>query len=407
MHIVLLGARAEVMDELLDLGHTLTVLYVEWNRGTAERYADRLAHIGFVPDFDVPELAWAVLLHLGVADKVDLVLPCHELAMVTAGFLNRLLGLESAERIDVRTAMAGRDKAFQKSLWTARGVPTARYTTVTTTPLSAAELDTALVGMSAPFVVKPPSGGGSRDVRVCESADDLFEVLTSTPALRHAVVEEMQQGREWHLDGVVVDGRIVRFVVSRYMAPLRETKNGSTLRSVAFPPAAHPDLYATATDFAQRAVDALDGTCGVFHLEVFGEPGSFTAGELGWRPAGVFAPNTSRHTIGVDPWSAHARLLAGEPLREPEPVDGSVYGFACLPVKPGAANGVTQGDIEALPGVVEVLMAVKPGQVMREMITSTTCVALALIRADSIEDCERGIDEAVRLTRELHDRKST
>ena len=402
MHIVLLGARAEVMDELLDLGHTLTVLYVEWNRGMAERYADRLAGIGFVPDFDVPELAWSVLLHLGIADEVDLVIPCHEIAMVTAGFLNRLLGTDTAERIDLRMAMAGRDKAFQKELWTAHGVPTARHATLTTTPGSVEELDKALAGLSAPFVVKPPSQGGSRDVSVQPTVEDLYELLTTTPALRHAVVEEMQHGREWHLDGIVVDGRIEHFMVSRYLAPLRETKNGLTLRSVAYPPARHPELYAIATEFAQRAVDALSGTCGVFHLEVFGEPESFTAGELGWRPAGVFAPNTTLHTIGINPWVAHARLLAGEPLPEPAAVDGSVYGFVCLPVKPGATNGVTKEDIEALPGVVEVLMAVQPGQVMRDMITSTTCVALALIRADSIEACEVGIDEAVRLLSLIH-----
>lgn len=119
MHLVLLGAQTEAIDELADLGHTLTVLYTERNLGLVERSADRIALRGFVPSYDCPELAWSALLHLGVADEVDAVIPLHEMAVVSASVLNRLLGL--AERIDPRTAMAGRDKAFQKSLWSARG----------------------------------------------------------------------------------------------------------------------------------------------------------------------------------------------------------------------------------------------------------------------------------------------
>ncbi|MFI5593241.1 acetyl-CoA carboxylase biotin carboxylase subunit family protein [Amycolatopsis sp. NPDC051758] len=406
MHIVLLGARAEVLAELLDLGHTLTVLHSKGDRRTAEKYANRLANIGYVPDFDIPELAWSVLLHLGETGKVDLVLPCHELAVVTAGFLNNLLGCTATARIDLPTAMAGRDKAHQKSLWVKHGVPTARYATVTSAPRSPAELHEVVAGLSAPFVVKPPSRGGSRDVHVCRHVEELHEVLTSTPALRHAVIEEMQDGREWHLDGAVVDGQVTHLMVSRYLAPLRETKNGSPLRSVAYPVAAHPLLYTTATAFAQRAVSALGGRWGVFHLEVFGEPDEFVAGELAWRPAGVFAPQTAERTIGINPWTAHARLLAGEEPPKPAAAGESVYGFVCLPVKPGAVNGVTRADIEALPGVCDVQMTVQVGQMMGEMLFSTYCVALALIEAGDIASCERRIDEAVRLTHELHDRKS-
>jgi hypothetical protein len=404
MHIVLLTPRPEVIEELHGLGHTLTALYVEFSRHNAEAHADKLAHRGFIPAYDAPELAWSVLLHLGIADEVDVVVPCNELAVVTASFLNSVLGC--TDRIGLHTAMAGRDKAVQKSLWAKHGVPTARYATLTNTPHSLDETRAAVAGLSAPFVVKPPSLGGSRLVQACATEAELFEVLSGNPELRHAVVEERQEGEEWHFDGVVVDGRVEHVMVSRYLAPLIETKHGSTLRSVAYPAAQHQELYVEARQFTQAAVDALSGRFGVFHLEVFGKPGSFTAGELAWRPAGVLAPLSAERTIGINLWAAHARVLVGEELPPPAPVGEEVVGFVCLPLKPGAKNGVTREDIEALPGVCHVQMLLKPGQPMGEMHASTMGVAMVLVEGSDIEECERLINGAVQLTRDLHDQKS-
>lgn len=234
----------------------------------------------------------------------------------------------------------------------------------------------------------------------------MFAALSGNPELRHAVVEEKQEGDEWHFDGVVADGRVEHVMVSRYLAPLIETKNGSTLRSVAYPVAQHPDLYAEARQFTQKAVEALNGRWGVFHLEVFGKPGGFTAGELAWRPAGVLAPLSAERTIGINLWAAHARVLVGEDLPAPAPVGDKVVGFVCLPIKPGAKNGVTRADIEALPGVCHVQMLLEPGRPMGEMHASTMGVAWVLVEGSDIEECEQLINEAVQLTRDLHDRQS-
>jgi phosphoribosylaminoimidazole carboxylase (NCAIR synthetase) len=404
VHIALLCPQADVIDELAGLGHTLTVLHNENNRRVADACAARIAHRGHVPAYDCPELAWSVLLHLGVADRVDVVIPCHEHAVVAAALLNRLLGLP--ERIDPHTAMAGRDKAYQKSLWARAGIPTARYRTVTDTPSSPRELAAVLDGMPGPYVVKPPSLGGSMLVSACPTARDVYETLAGEPELRHAVIEQRQPGAEWHLDGTVVDGRVTHLMVSKYLAPLIETKSGLTLRSVAHPPKRHPALYATAREFAQAAVAALGARWGVFHLEVFGEPGEFVAGECAWRPAGVLAYLSAQRTIGLNLWRAHARVLADEEVVAGEPDEDTVCGFVCLPVRPGAVNGVTRDDIEALPGVTFVKMVVEPGQMMGAMRASTTCVARALVEGDDVGDCARLIDEAVRRTDELHDLKS-
>lgn len=405
MHVVLLGPRPEAIEELHGLGHTLTVLYTGSGRRPVQRYGDRVAHWGSIPAYDACELAWSVLLHLGVADEVDAVIACHELGVVTAAFLHHVL--RRPARIGLPAAMAGRDKARQKSLWAGCGIPTARFATLTNAPRSLGELRAELAGLSAPFVVKPPSLGGSRLVRACPSVADVFDAVRDNPELRHAVVEERQPGDEWHFDGVVVDGRVEHIMVSRYLAPLIETKHGLTLRSVAFPVARHRALYTEARQFALAAVEALDGRWGVFHLEVFGQPGAFIAGELAWRPAGVLAPLSAEYTIGVNLWAAHVRVLVGAELPDPLPIGEGVAGFVCLPLKPGARNGLTEADIAALPGVRHVEMRLEPGELMGAMHASTLGVAMVLIEGSDIEDCERLIDQAVELTMDLHDRKSS
>ncbi|MGW4891526.1 ATP-grasp domain-containing protein [Kitasatospora sp. NPDC004240] len=403
MHAVLLGAEQEAIEELARLGHDLTVLYVDHDRTVMRICADLIKHRAHLPSFDRPEAAWGALIHLGVVDEVDVIIPGHEFAVTTAALLNRTLGLRVPMEPEV--ALAGRDKALQKSLWRRHGVPTARFTVFPERPESAEELAHGLGDLTPPYVVKPVADGGTHLVFACDSAGQLMERLRENPELEHFMVEERQSGDEWHFDGTIADGRIEHFMVSRYLAPLIETKSGSTLRSVGLPVRDYPELYAEAREFAESARAALGGRWGVFHFEVFGAPGRFVAGELAWRPPGVLASLCARQSVGVSLWAAHALLYAGEPVTA-EPPSPSVHGFVCLPVRPGFRNGVTQQDIEALPGVRHVRMKVLPGQPMRGMNTSTTAVAWALIEGEDLDRTTRLIDDSVRLVEELHLRKS-
>ncbi|MBC3840520.1 hypothetical protein GXW82_10535 [Streptacidiphilus sp. 4-A2] len=132
----------------------------------------------------------------------------------------------------------------------------------------------------------------------------------------------------------------------------------------------------------------------------------FIAGELGWRPPGILASLSAQYTIGVNLWAAHARLLAGEDVPAEHPGSESVFGFACLPVKPGARNGVSRADIEEFPGVRHIQMRVGLGDTMGEIISSTAGVAMVLFEAPDMDSCEDLINSAVQQTYRLHDDKS-
>ncbi|MEU1707590.1 hypothetical protein ABZ478_19610 [Streptomyces sp. NPDC005706] len=406
MHYVLLGPGPEAIaiKELARLGHEITVLYTERNRAAVESAADLVKRSGSIPSYGDLELAWSTLLHLGTVDDVEAVIPSHELAVTSAAILNQLLGTSAT--LGPATALAGRDKALQKSLWTESGVPTARFATITNEPHSVDQVRSIIEGLRAPYIVKPPALGGSTLVTSCPTAEDVFQVLKDNEGLRHAVIEERQDGPEWHFDGTLVDGRVHEFMVSRYLAPLIETRRGLTNRSVAYPPSKNTDLYQEARRFTQAAIDALNGTRGVFHLEVFGSPGRFVAGELAWRPSGALANLVADHTIGVDLWRAHIQLLARADVTVHRPRADSVFGFACLPVKPGVRNTVTRSDIASFPGVRHVRMRIPPGETMSEPLTSTVCVAMVLVEGQDLDSCVERIDSACRRTRELHELRS-
>ncbi|MGH3761343.1 hypothetical protein [Actinophytocola sp.] len=403
MHAVLLGAEHEAIEELVRIGHSVTVLYVAHDRVVLEGCRHLVTRCAFLPSFDRPELAWAALIHLGVADEVDVVIAGHEFAVTTAAMLNDMLGCKN--RMEPAVALAGRDKALQKCLWHRHGVPTARFRVCTERPASAEVLRHALTDLAPPYVVKPTADGGAHLVFRAETVEELYDGLV-TAELETFIVEEWQAGDEWHFDGVFSDGRIENLMVSHDATPVIETKAGSPFRSIALPVKEYPELYDEARAFAERCRAALGGRYGTFHLEVFGGPGKFVAGELAWRPAGGLISVSALHTIGVSLWAAHARVHVGASVAAPEFEPTGVFGFVCLPVKSGFRNGLTRADLERIPGVRHLRMKVAPGEVMKEMKTSSIAVGWAVIEGDDVSHCQKRVEDAIRLVTQMHEAKS-
>jgi biotin carboxylase len=408
MATVCVGAVSAAIRALARQRLSVVVLHTpnRTHRLEMDACRDEIAATACIPSLEDTELALSALEQLGVAGQIDHVVPLHEMAVTPAAVIAAALRVDHP--YSGLVALAGRDKAVQKARWTAAGVPTAAAHGFLDLPANVDDVEQALAGMKPPFVVKPVAGGGTKMVRSCADSVEVFEYLSSEPVeLARAVVEEWQHGTEWHLDGTLIDGEIVDFMLSRYMAPLVQTQQGQPLRSVAFPPSRFPDEYRPAREFADRAQRALGRTSGTFHLETFGEPGAFRAGELAWRPPGVLATTTAKWTIGVELWEAHAQIYSRRPIERTPADPDHVYGFVCLPIRPGYENGLTYDDLVGLPGVLEIRKLTPVGAVMPAMRFSTLSVANALVRGDSVEDCERLIDQSVCLVNEMHERRST
>lgn len=406
MHVVMLGPRAETVEALLSADHQVTVLYEnnERNRGRIAPYRHQLLGACVVDSYFKVESLWSALHHTGaVAAGVDAVVPLFEDAVVPAAVLGGLLG---ARAIEPATALRCRDKSTQKRAWQAAGVPTARHVVATGWPQDLAAL-TSDAGLHAPFVVKPTAGFGTMQTVMVDDAGELGAIAAGLaadhPELARLLIEERNPGDEWIIDGMVRDGRVRWVMLSRFHAPMIECSVTEPVRILTLSPLGSPREYACATDFAQRAVDALALRDSTFHFEVFGAPGAFVAGELAARPGGGMLPATMRRALGVDVWACAAQVVTGDEPVPAQPWSTSVLGYCGLPITPGAVNRVAESDLTALPGVVEVEMNIATGDTMPTgRAHSGVQVAGVVVEGPDGGWCLAALDHAVRLVRETN-----
>ena len=402
MHVVLVGPRVELVRGLRADGHEITVLYEAGHRERLAELASQVDRACAVDSYTKVESMWSAIRHLAPMNPVDAVVTTTEWAVVPTAVLGQLIGARS---IPSEQALNCRDKAVQKGLWKEAGIPTAAFYLERDgiRSLAAAEACMARSGLRFPVVIKPPAEGASKFVAVANDLDELLEAALRIDDGGRALLEQFVPGAEWHFDGVVDDGELYAFMVSRYSEPLLCTKYGKPIRSITLTPALNKELYAEAAEFSRRALRALGLRRGVFHLETFGQRGAFTASELACRPGGGILGMMTERVIGVDLYEASARVVTGDPIPRLRGEDTLTHGWTILPTSPGRLNTVDPEEIMKVPGVNTVIMKLKPGSEMRDMaVASTTGVGCAAVSGNSPEECQRAIDEVVALVEEIH-----
>ena len=399
MHVVMLGLHAEPVQALAASGHEVTVLYEPWEKERAGTVLKRVARSHPVDSYADLDTLLLALEQIGVrTGNVDAVVTLKEFAVVPAALLGTLLG---ARALDPETAMRCRDKALQKTAWRRAGITTANWTVV---PNIATHPETALEavrtqGMKPPFIVKPLASAGTAGVRAATHEHDLpnaiRDILRERPTTQRLLIEERNQGHEWHFDGLMRHGSVKAILASRYLAPLIETKNGHPTATVSFQPKANPELYAEARRFATTALSALGLTDCVFHFEAFGGPGRFIAGELAARPGGGWIQTLVRKMLGIDIWAAAARVVTDEETEIPEPAERS-FGYTHLPPFAGRTSRLKRSDITSIPGVVDVQLRIQAGEVMPDMAHSSRVkLGMALVEAEDHKACEAVLREVI------------
>ncbi|WP_369275975.1 acetyl-CoA carboxylase biotin carboxylase subunit family protein [Streptomyces sp. R11] len=410
MHVLLVGARPETVVGLHRGGHDITLLYEAWEAARMSGNPELegcIARKCAVDSYRNVESLWSGIDHLKPLPKIDAALTVSEYAVVPTAILGKQIG---AIGLDPAVAMACRDKAIQKTLWTESGIPTAKFL-VLPDAAEQREVEKLLdrADLHAPFVIKPLAAGGSENVSVVDSPAEIAAYAEANPHMRRLLVEEHITAPEWHFDGIVKDGRITNLMVSRYVEPLLCTKRGEPSRSVALPPLKNLDLYAEVEEFTTRALAALSHSVGVFHFEAFGQQGSFIASELACRPGGSLVGAVAEKTIGVDLWAAATQLFTNDEPEVREVESGLVHGWVNLPSIPGIPNMVREEDLTRINGVGQVSVTPQ-GRMMYDMSeTTSTGIGFATVSASDDAECRRVMDAVIATVRNIHEKtaKST
>jgi hypothetical protein len=399
MHVVLLGAWPAAFEALLRSGHQVSVLYEnnENNQSRIAPYLNQFTYKCVVDSYMRVESLWSALYHSGaIGDGVDAVVPLFEAAIVPGATLGALVGAASLEPI---VALRCRDKAVQKAAWDNARVPTARHL-VTTDPNEDLTMLTQEAGMMPPFIVKPVDGRGAMETfripDVTSLTETVRDIQRRRPELARLLVEEEIQGTEWIIDGMVRDGEIRWILLSRYQSPVIDTTVQNPLRVSSFPPARYISWYKSATEFAQRSVNALGLRDSVFHLEAFGEPDHFVAGELAARTGGGMLPNMAHRALGIDVWECAVKAVIRERIEIPQAPSEKFFAFVGIPINPGRKNFIERADLATIPGVVEVDIDIRSGETMPDRLdNSTVWVGTALVEGRSETECHEILNRVI------------
>lgn len=358
------------------------------------------AHVETVDSImDVEQVRRAARRVLQAVPSTAHIVSPAEHGVMPAGFLRSVLGLPG---IGFETSLACSNKYLMKRRLRAAGLAVAEARVVDRPE----DIPDAAEQMSWPVVVKPTYGGGAVDVFRFDRRAELEAFLASdaSQSLRSSpfgvVVERyVRLTDEFHIDGVVHDGAVQFAAVSRYFVPMLGAP--SQFSGSAFLPEEHPE-QAPLRSLHQQVVRAVGLEAGVTHLEVYGTGDGYVIGEIACRPAGGGIVPAVRRAYGVDLWAAWLETSLG---RDPAVTAARPTGILAnydLPVCPGRLTDlVSAEELAALPGVVDVDMLHRLGDVIGPRMHSSSALAVVYVEApneDKLDAALAGIRAAFRLT---------
>ncbi|WP_433241354.1 ATP-grasp domain-containing protein [Streptosporangium sp. CA-135522] len=317
------------------------------------------------------------------------IIACQEQDLERAARLRELLGLPGQR---LPSTIPYRNKLVMKDMARAAGIPVAPYAAVE----CAADVIAFAGERGFPIVVKPRDSAGSIGVKVIGSQEELDRYLAEDAGLHgpfqpNLLVESYVPGAMCHVDGLVVDGRVVFAWPSQYLFALSTFKEDTGGRlDVTLDP--DDPLSRRLLELADRVLAALPGPRHfAFHAEVFHTPDDrLVLCEIACRNGGASIRDIMRALFGADPTECWVRAQLGLPL----PIDtagprlrpSTMAGQLVLVKRAGRVVAVPQE--RPFPWVEKYNIFVRPGQVMNGPAFSADFLASFVVTGPDRRTCE-------------------
>jgi hypothetical protein len=379
--VLYIGWSGDAADALVRHGSDTTFVVAAADAGAAGAHPG-VGRVVVVPDPERVDDVVAGLLRASI-DVRGFTRVCteHEQAMVQTAVIAEAYGRPG---LAVRTAVAVRDKFVQKRLVREAGIPVARCRTVDGVE--------ELGEHPPPFVVKPLDGAGTRLTYAVPDVASLARAardITASGETGPWLVEEFMSGSELHVDGVVRDGTVTFFAVSRYLQNIISIQHGAGMGSVVVDPDRHPDLYERAHRLASASLEALGHVDGVFHLEAFEDGDTLAFSECAGRIAGGLLWETIIIKFGVDLYDEWARTVLGRPcgIAVDRRTDHLSYGWVHLKAPAGRVRSIpSPEELRARPGVVQAQVSFRPGDTIPDLSLASHLRAARVLMTGETED---------------------
>jgi hypothetical protein len=343
-------------------------------------------------DYNENPLVEHRVLALHERHRFDRLLALSEFDLLRAARLREALGIPGQ---GTDSALAYRDKARMKALLAANGIPVVAHSAVH----NAVDLTRFVERVGYPIVVKPRRGAGSVGVTRLDDAASLTGYLATEPALRtdtgaYLIAERYLEHRLYHVDGLVIDGRIV-LIWPAEMTSCLEFYSGRTISSALLAP--DDPLRAPLERLVSRAIMALPTPpATIFHAEVFRTPdGELLLNEIACRLGGGRIKAAVRLAFGVDlvELCVRAELLGPDALPAVPRVPSQLSGHVLFPPTRGVVAAVPGGC--PVPGVHTFEFTKRVGDVISEPTSSVDALAMATVTGGTRAEVLRAIDDVI------------
>ncbi|MBX9398994.1 hypothetical protein K4749_36790 [Streptomyces sp. TRM72054] len=340
---------------------------------------------------------------LGVTAIATLEEPCVR----AAAFLRGLLGVPGQ---DFSSAVACTDKSVMKRRLTKAGIPVAEHREVYSTQ----EIGECLDELGGDIVVKPRHGFGTLNTYRVNSPQRLEELISagafepprSLPTDFNASTIAQQLGKvgylveryidvdvEYHCDLLLHEGAEVFCLASRYGQPLLESSS-RTIGSVLLDPESAE--AGTVLELTRVAAAQLGVSEGFGHCEVLRDrSGQWWVGEFASRPGGSMIPRMLQLHYGIDTLALLAEQLTGRMPRVESVSHSGTLAWRAVPADAGVITDMTdEAQLRSLPGVVDVQVALRPGDFATGVLGTTSYAAFVFCTGDTPEQAEQRAEAA-------------
>ena len=240
---------------------------------------------------------------------VDRVVGLDEFDVITAAMTREHLDLPGMSR---SFALRFRDKLTMRNIAHRAGIPCPEFVGA----FNAQQITQFLGDVAAPWIVKPRHEVSAFGIRKCETAGEVWDVLTDLDGRNtwrdhpsNFLVERFIDGHVFHVDSVVENGKVVACGVSVYgTTPFKVSHYGGVFTSSIVP---YKSKERKQLEVMNRALlMAFEYGRGVAHAEFLqcDATGEFYLLEVACRVGGAYIANVLEHACNFNLWREWAKL---------------------------------------------------------------------------------------------------
>ncbi len=250
------------------------------------------------------------------SQAIDRVVGLDEFDVLTAAMTREHLGLPGMSRSQ---ALRFRDKLTMRNFASDAGIPCPEYVPA----FNVVRIGRFLEEVPGPWIVKPRHEVSAFGIRKCETAQEVWDVLSDLDNRNswrdhpsQFLIERFIEGRVFHVDSVVHKGKVAACGVSEYgTTPFNVSHYGGVFTSstIAYRSSERKQLET----LNRLLLMAFEYESGVSHAEFLQSEadGQFYLLEVACRVGGAYIANVLEHACNFNLWREWAKLETATPER--------------------------------------------------------------------------------------------